>query len=318
MSAAQPKVPFTILSGWLGAGKTTVLNRMLSAPQGRRIAVLVNELGRVAIDSRLILARGGDVLELAGGCVCCKVDIKNDLWDGILEIIDRTRPDHVVLETTGIAEPAAILEGLDRILAEHRDRIDVAGVVTVIEAEAGLDVLARRDEAREQVLTADRLLLSKLDLATADQARALHARLDELNPGAERASFPATDEATHALTLWVLERQRRERRRREHVHSHAQGQLTAASFVDDAPLLAEPLLALIERLQDRLYRVKGYVHLAGDDRRGYLELAGARVSLSRGEPWGDAPPRTELVVIGDGIEEGALRRQIWSCRAGGA
>ena len=105
------RVPFTILTGWLGAGKTTALNRMLAAPHGRRIAVLVNELGRISIDTQLIVGRGGDVLELAGGCVCCKVDIKNDLWDGIGDIVARARPDHVVLETTGIAEPAAILDG---------------------------------------------------------------------------------------------------------------------------------------------------------------------------------------------------------------
>ena len=104
------RVPFTILTGWLGAGKTTALNRMLAAPHGRRIAVLVNELGRISIDTQLIVARGGDVLELAGGCVCCKIDTKNDLWDGIGDIIARSEPDHVVLETTGIAEPAAILD----------------------------------------------------------------------------------------------------------------------------------------------------------------------------------------------------------------
>jgi G3E family GTPase len=82
--------PFTILTGFLGAGKTTVLNRVLSTPQGMRVAVLVNELGRVSIDSQLIVSRGGDVLELAGGCVCCKIDVKNDLWDGILDVIRRS------------------------------------------------------------------------------------------------------------------------------------------------------------------------------------------------------------------------------------
>src|SRR5687768_18061754 len=112
---APPPVPFTILTGWLGAGKTTTLNRMLSAPHGRRIAVLVNELGRIAIDSRLIVRRGGDVLELAGGCVCCKVDVKSDLWDGIAEVVARSRPEQVVLETTGIAMPGAILDGMDRV-----------------------------------------------------------------------------------------------------------------------------------------------------------------------------------------------------------
>src|SRR4051812_24134512 len=106
------KVPFTILTGWLGAGKTTALNRMLGARHGKRIAVLLHELGRISVGTPRIVGQGGDVLELAGGCVCCKVDIKNDLWEGIAEIVERAKPDHVVLETTGIAEPAAILESL--------------------------------------------------------------------------------------------------------------------------------------------------------------------------------------------------------------
>src|SRR3954464_3662446 len=109
------RVPFRILTGWLGAGQTTALNRMLASSRRRRIAVLVNELGRISIDTQLIVGRGGDVLELAGGCVCCKVDLKSDLWDGIADIVARANPDHVVLETTGIAEPAAILENLHRV-----------------------------------------------------------------------------------------------------------------------------------------------------------------------------------------------------------
>ena len=123
---------FTILTGYLGAGKTTALNRMLAAPHGRRIAVLVNELGRIAIDGKLILSRGGDVLELSGGCVCCKVDIKSDLWFGIADVVRRSSPDHVVLETTGIAEPKMILAGLTQI-----DSVTPAGVVCVVDGEAG-------------------------------------------------------------------------------------------------------------------------------------------------------------------------------------
>jgi len=176
------RVPFTILTGWLGAGKTTALNRMLAAQHGKRIAVLVNELGRISIDTQLIIGRGGDVLELAGGCVCCKVDIKNDLWDGIGDIVARSSPDCVVLETTGIAEPAAILDGLVRVPDAVRDRVHPAGVVCVVDAESGAAALDRRDEAREQVKTADRVLLSKLDVAAASDVRATHARLDALAP----------------------------------------------------------------------------------------------------------------------------------------
>src|ERR1051325_9975862 len=134
-AAGSMRVPFTILTGWLGAGKTSPPNRMLAAQHGRRIAVLGNELGRISIDTQLILNRGGDVLELAGGCVCCKVDIKNDLWDGIGDIVARSQPDAVVLETTGIAEPAAILDGLVQVKDEVRERIVPAGVVCVVDAE---------------------------------------------------------------------------------------------------------------------------------------------------------------------------------------
>jgi G3E family GTPase len=316
------RVPFTILTGWLGAGKTTALNRMLASSHGRRIAVLVNELGRISIDTQLIIGRGGDVLELAGGCVCCKVDLKNDLWDGIGDIVARSQPDHVVLETTGIAEPAAILEGLVRVPAAVRDRILPAGVVCVVDAEAGAAALETRDEAREQAAAADRVLLAKLDVAPADAVRRCHALLDELAPAAERASFPTDDAGARAMTAWIVEtRPVRAWTQRKHAHEdeahphHHGGQLTAVTFTDDAPLVGERVLAVVNSLGDRLVRAKGFVHLAGDERRGFVERAGIRTELTYREAWGDGPKRTELVLIGDGLDEGALHRALWACRA---
>jgi len=307
------RVPFTILTGWLGAGKTTALNRMLGAPHGRRIAVLVNELGRIAIDGKLILSRGGDVLELAGGCVCCKVDLKSDLWDGIGEVVRRSAPQHVVLETTGIAEPAAILDGWERVPADVRDRIVPAGVIAVVDGEAGAAQLERRDEAREQVVAADRVLLSKLDVAPADAVGEAHARVAALNPAAERASFPASVDGAMAMTAWLLEP--RTVRAGHHRHAHRHGQLVAAAFSDTAPLAAAPLMAYLESLGERLVRAKGFVHLAGEERRGFVERAGIRTALSLHEPWGNAERRTELVLIGDALDEGAVRRALWACRA---
>ena len=318
------RVPFTILTGWLGAGKTTALNRMLGAGHGKRIAVLVNELGRISIDTQLILGRGGDVLELAGGCVCCKVDTKNDLWDGIGDIVARSKPDHVVLETTGIAEPAAILDGLVRVPEAVRERIVPAGVVCVVDAEAGAAAIEKREEAREQAACADRVLLAKLDVASVDAVRKTHAILDEIAPHAERASFPSDDAGARALTSWVIEpRKVRAWTMRTHAHHHDEhgghhhgGQLVAVAFTDDAPLVGERVMAVIEGLGDRLVRAKGFVHLAGEDRRGFVERAGVRTELSHREPWGEATRRTELVLIGDDLDEAALHRALWACRAG--
>lgn len=322
------RVPFTILTGWLGAGKTTALNRMLANAGGRRIAVLVNELGRISIDTQLIVGRGGDVLELAGGCVCCKVDTKNDLWDGIADIIARSEPDHVVLETTGIAEPAAILEGLVKVPAHVRDRVLPAGVVCVVDAEAASSARAPldvREEAREQAMAADRVLLSKLDVAPAEAVRAAHARLDELAPHAERASFPADDAGARAMTAWIVEprplRAWSDRRAHDHDHDHAAhhhaNQLSAVAFTDDAPLVGERLLAYVESLGDRLVRAKGFVNLAGEDRRGFIERAGVRTQLTLRDAWADAPRRTELVLIGEGLDDAAAHRALWACRSAG-
>jgi G3E family GTPase len=317
------RVPFTILTGWLGAGKTTALNRMLAAPHGRRIAVLVNELGRISIDTQLIVGRGGDVLELAGGCVCCKVDTKNDLWDGIADIVKRSAPDHVVLETTGIAEPAAILDGLVKVPEAVRERIMPAGVVCVVDAETGAQAVTTREEAREQAAAADRVLLAKLDVASADAVRSTHAVLDEIATGAERAAFPHDDAGAVAMTAWVVEPRKLKawtmKKPHDHDDDHAGhhhgGQLIAVTFADDAPLVGERVMAVIEALGDRLVRAKGFVHLAGEPRRGFVERAGVRTSLELRDAWGGDEPRSEIVLIGDDLDEAALRRALWACRA---
>ncbi len=319
------RVPFTILTGWLGAGKTTTLNRMLAAAHGKRIAVLVNELGRIAIDTQLIVSHGGDVIELAGGCVCCKLDVRTDLWHGIADIVERSQPDHVVLETTGIAEPAAILEGLVRVAESVRDRIVPAGVVCVVDAESGAAALRSRDEAREQAMAADRVLLAKLDVASPEAVRTTHAILDELAPAAERAAFPTDEAGARAMTSWVVAQRpvrawamRKHEHGADHAHAahHHGNQLVAVSFTDDAPLIGERVLAVLEALGERLVRAKGFVHVAGDDRRGFVERAGIRTSLTPGAPWGDAPRRSEIVLIGDGLDEGAVQRALWACRTG--
>ena len=306
-----PATPFTILTGFLGAGKTTALNRLLAHAGGRRVAVLVNELGRIGIDGRLIGDAGGDLLELAGGCVCCKVDVKNDLWDGIAEVVARSRPDQIVLETTGIAEPPALMEGL----AQLAELIVPAGVVAVVDAETAEAVLAEREEAAVQVRCADRVILSKLDRAGPERVRAAHQRVRALNPAAERASFPASAAGDRALADYVLATRHLVAVVEPTGHRHSQ--LAAACFADPAPLDRDLLLAAVGELRPRLVRVKGFAHLAGDSRRATLELAGSSLSLAPGAPWGGGEsPRSELVFIGDGIDDAELARRLWACRVG--
>jgi G3E family GTPase len=344
-----------ILSGFLGAGKTTVLNRVLGAEHHRRVAVVVNELGRIDIDAGLIRSHAGDVLELSGGCVCHQIGVQRELWSALGDVVRRSRPEIVVLETSGIAEPDAILEGLAALRARGgRDRdhqgdadaddggggaagppvedppVRASAVVTIVDGEAGVRQLERHEEARAQVRAADRILLSKLDLVMASTSRAsatavgeLHRRLHELNPHADRSAFPEGAAGTAGLVSWLLSPGARDRdlagsRRRglaPHGHAPHARQLTAASFVDDAPLVAEGLLLLCGSLGDRLIRAKGHIHLAGEPRRAFLERAGDRTRLELGAPWGAETPRTRLVLIGEELDEALLQQQLWACRA---
>jgi len=310
---APPKPPLVLLTGFLGAGKTTTLNRVLWRQLRLRVGVIINELGRIDIDTRLVKSRAGDVMELAGGCVCHEVRVQSELWAAIEEVKRRSRPDVVVLETTGIAEPWSILSGLED-LGDEAPAI-AAGVVCVVDAEAGGAQLARHEEARAQVEAADRILLTKLDLAAADAVVALHRELGRRNPAAERASFPADDAGTAALVPWLLDVRSGLRVARADRHAHAHGQLAVVAFADPEPLLGEPLLAVIDGLGAALVRAKGFIHVAGDDRRWFLERAGARTGLAPGEPWASEPRGTELVLIGDGLDGDAIRRRLWACRA---
>ena len=318
MSAPTPLV---IVTGFLGAGKTTLLNRVLGVQHHRRLAVIVNELGRIDVDARLLKARAGDVVELAGGCVCHEVRTMDELWQAFDEVRARSRPDVILLETTGIAEPEPLLEGLAARADGERGRsVVTCRVVTVVDAEAGAALLDRHPEARAQVTTADRLLLSKLDLATPAQLGALHALVEQLNPGVERASFPPGPSGSAALVPWLLDDLRPRADRDDegpHGHPHAHGQLAVVALSEDAPLLAEPLLAMCGRLGSALVRAKGFVQLVGEPRQAFLERAGFRLDLQLGEPGPPGPRRSEIVLIGDGLDAASLQRQLWACRAPG-
>lgn len=311
---------FLVLTGFLGVGKTTVLNRVLgdAHSHGRRVAVLVNELGRIDIDTRLIRSRAGDVMELAGGCVCHEVAVLSEMWEATNDVVRRSSPELVILETTGIAEPGAIVTSLlDR--PARAVPLRFRGVVTVADAEATPSTLARFAEARSQVEEADRILVSKTDIASPSALAATHGALGALNPGAERAAFPATAEGTAALVRWLLDEPPRRGRRgvtatAPHTHTH---QLAAATFVDEGDLLPAPLLQLMTELGPQLVRAKGFVRLHGEHERYFLEHASGRTKLVAAGAW-PTFPRTELVVIGTGLDELSLRRRLWACRASAA
>lgn len=187
MSPVLNAVPVSILTGFLGAGKTSLLNRLLKDPDLTDTAVIINEFGDVSLDHLLVEASSDGIIELSDGCLCCTV--RGELVDTLADLMDRMqtgkiRPlKRVVIETTGLADPAPVLQSVlgNPVIAQSY-RLD--GVVTVVDAVNGLSTLNNHEEAVKQVAMADRLVISKVSLATPDAVISLKARLRELNPRA--------------------------------------------------------------------------------------------------------------------------------------
>jgi G3E family GTPase len=183
------RIPVTVLTGFLGSGKTTLLNYVLKQPEMAATAVVINEFGEIGLDHLLVEKASEDVVLLNSGCLCCTVrgDIADTLTDLFVKRVKGQVPyfNRAVIETTGLADPAPVLHALisDPIIAE---RYMVDGVVTTVDAVNGAGTLDRQPEAVKQAAVADRLLLTKTDLAEPAAIAALEARLGALNPGAPR------------------------------------------------------------------------------------------------------------------------------------
>lgn len=278
----RPKIPVTVLTGFLGAGKTTLLNRLLRHPDMAATAVLVNEYGEVGLDHLLIERLDGDTVLLEAGCICCTV--REDLVRALRDLALRAEAGQdirrVVIETTGLADPAPILQ----TLMSHPvalSAFDLDGVVTLVDAVAGGATLDSQAEAVKQAAMADRLVLTKTDLAAADEVAALDARLAILNPVAPRlratggeiapaallgAGPYALDGRIPAVAAWLAAEVPASAEGAP-PHRHADG-IEAFALAFDAPLPWEGVATWLEMLAvtrgDSLLRVKGVLNVEGE------------------------------------------------------
>ena len=196
-ASAHAKIPVTVLTGYLGAGKTTLLNRILTEDHGKRYAVIVNEFGEIGIDNDLVVGADEDVFEMNNGCVCCTV--RGDLIRVVAGLMKRQKPgapafDAIIVETTGLADPGPVAQTFF-VDEDVKAKTQLDSVTALVDAK---HVMARLDdskEAREQVAFADRIILNKVDLVSAEDLAVVESRLRALNPlapitRAERANVP--------------------------------------------------------------------------------------------------------------------------------
>jgi G3E family GTPase len=311
--SAVAALPFHIVSGFLGAGKTTLINRLLKAPELAGALVIVNEFGDVGLDHWLYERLDGEVALLTSGCLCCS--LRGDLVETLRDLFARRDSgvlapfSRVVIETSGLADPAPILHALiaDRGLSQ---RLSLAGIITLVDAANGLATLEAHPEARRQLALADVISITKRDLV--DDLDALEARLSEINPTALRVErVTPQDFLGPSLIAPAAHRASRHA-------AHGAG-ARAFAMSHDAPLSETALSRFFDALArlagPKLLRVKGVVLTVGAPSRP-LVVEGAQHVVHaprRLAAWPFQPAQTRLVAIVDGYsasEVGALWRAL--------
>jgi cobalamin biosynthesis protein CobW len=335
------KIPVTVITGFLGAGKTTLIRHLMQNPQGKRLAILVNEFGTVGVDGDILKSCADDncpvenIVELANGCICCTV--ADDFIPTIEALMAMpVRPDHILIETSGLALPKPLLKAFD--WPAIRSRITVDGVIALADAEAvaagrfapdvdAVEAQRAADESLEhetplsevfedQILCADLILLSKADLAgEAGLQAAREVIAAEMNRPVPMLSM--TEGVIDPRVILGLNAAAEDDLAARPSHHDGHDDHEHDDFdtiVVDLPEVTDPeaLAAAITRLADeqKVLRVKGYIAVTGKPMRMLVQAVGARVRMQYDRPWGTTPRLSQLVVIAehDDINEAAIRK----------
>jgi len=322
-ATALAQTPVTVLTGYLGAGKTTLLNRILTEQHGKKYAVIVNEFGEVGIDNDLIVDADEEVFEMNNGCICCTV--RGDLIriiEGLMRRRDRF--DAILVETTGLADPAPVAQTFF-VDDEVRQKTKLDAIVTVVDAKHLLGEIDQAHEAQEQLAFADIIILNKTDLVTQDEIKAVEARIRKINPTAaikrsSRCDVPLNE---------ILDRSAFDLDRvlefepdfldGTHEHEH-DAHVTSFSLVTDEPLDPHKFLPWIRTVTQHfgmdILRMKGILSFAGDNDRFVVQAVHMLLEGDHQRPWKVGERRvSRLVFIGRNLPKDVIEDGFMKCRA---
>ncbi|HEY4277028.1 MAG TPA: GTP-binding protein [Conexibacter sp.] len=322
-AATVEKIPVTVLTGFLGSGKTTLLNRILTEQHGKKIAVIENEFGEIGIDNELVIDADEEIFEMNNGCICCTV--RGDLIRILGKLLERRdRLDHILIETTGLADPAPVIQTFF-MDDELREELALDAIVTMVDAKH-IDLhLEDSHECAEQIAFGDVIVLNKTDLVDDTAVEDLETRITRLNRMArvhrtQNAALPIDDVVGVGAFDLTRKLEVDPGFMDEDPDDHEHDETVTSVGIDlpgdlDSAKLNAWLSELLQTQGPDIFRMKGVLAIDGQQERFVFQGVHMLFDGQADRPWNGDPRRNQLVFIGRNLDRHALTEGFRACLA---